>query len=197
MSLVQIRIKDAVFSRMLEIVLSENKISVEKTDSVKAKIPDGCQIVITDLECANNEVRHFDKTVFILKNGETPLPDTRFLYRPFLIDTFVFEITKALFSEEAKAPPSLTVDKNHKTVRYGNTSVSLTETELKLLLLLYENRNQTVLSEDIVQTVFGGRPVENSNVAAVYVNYLRKKLDERFGKKFIFSVRGKGYMLKG
>ena len=197
MPLVQIRMKDRVFSRMLEIVLLENSILSEVTDIAKAKIPDGCLLVITDLQCVSEEVQRFENTVFIVKSGEA-LPEGRSGFRrPFLIEGFISEITKLLFSEEkTEAPPSLTVDKKHRVARYGRLSVPLTETELKLLVLLYENRGKTVLYEDITQRVWDGRTAENSNVSAVYVNYLRKKLDEKFGKRFIFSVRGKGYVLK-
>ena len=67
---------------------------------------------------------------------------------------------------------------------------------MKLLSLLYENKGKAVTSEEIIQRVFDGKTVENSNAAAVYVNYLRKKLDKRIGKMLIYSVRGVGYMLK-
>ena len=197
MPLVQIRMKDRVFSRMLEIVLLENNISSEVTDTLKSKIPEDALLIITDPQCAGEDIKGFENTVFIIKGNETAPDGVLSFRRPFLIDSFVSEIAKLLFSEEkTESPPTLTVDKKHRSARYGKMSALLTETELKLLLLLYENRGKTVLCEEIVQKVFDGRTVENSNVAAVYVNYLRKKLDEKFGKRFIFSVRGKGYMLK-
>lgn len=197
MPLVQIRQKDRVFARMLEIVLFENNISSEITSEAKAKIPEDTLLVITDLQCAGEDVRDFENTVFTVKCDESAPSGKPCLRRPFLTETFIKEIKGLLFPEEKhESPPTLTVDKKHRVARYGKLSATLTETELKLLMLLYENRGKTVLCEEIVQKVFGGRTVENSNVAAVYVNYLRKKLDEKFGKKFIFSVRGKGYMLK-
>jgi hypothetical protein len=189
--------KDRVFARMLEIVLLENNVSSEVTDTSRAKIPEDTLLVITDTECGIGEADAFENTVFITKGSETPPAEKRSFHRPFLMDAFVSEINKLLFTEEsADSPPTLTVDKKHKTAKYGRLSVSLTETELKLLLLLYENKGQTVLYSEIIQNVFGGRTAENSNVPAVYVNYLRKKLDEKFGKRLIFSVRGKGYTLK-
>ena len=36
----------------------------------------------------------------------------------------------------------------------------------------------------------------DSNVVDVYVRYLRSKLDERFGQKYIHTVRGVGYVAK-
>ncbi len=199
MSLVQIRMKDRVFARMLTIVLLENNVSSAVTVDRDAKIPEDCVLIITDSDCACRDVLRFEKTFFIGRQGETSPDGVIFYQRPILIDSFVADVKAALFSEEKpmEAPPSLTVDKKRGVARYGKLSVSLTETEMKLLLLLYENKGKAVTNEEIVQRVFDGKTVENSNVAAVYVNYLRKKLDERIGKKLIYSVRGVGYMLAG
>ncbi len=198
MSLVQIRMRDGVFARMLEIVLLENKVTSEVTSDKDAKIPEDCSLVITDTHCASRDVHRFEKTFFVVKSDETPPEGVSFYKRPFLIDSFAADVTSALFSEKKPTDTVqiLTVDKKRGVARYGKTSVSLTETEMKLLLLLYENKDTAVTNAEIVQRVFDGKTVENSNVAAVYVNYLRKKLDERIGKRLIYSVRGIGYMLK-
>ena len=197
MPLVQIRMKDRVLSRMLKIVLLENKIPSEVTCDEKAQVSDGCSLIVTDISCASAEVLRFETVFFVIKDKEE-IPEGKTVFRrPFLIDTFISEVQKSLFSEhEEKAAPSLSIDKKHNFARYGSVSVKLTETEMKLLTLLYENKGETVTNEEITKRIWGGRTVENSNVSAVYVNYLRKKLDERLGKRFIFSVRGKGYVLK-
>jgi len=36
-----------------------------------------------------------------------------------------------------------------------------------------------------------------TNVVDVYINYLRKKIDEGFSPKLIHTVRGVGYELRG
>lgn len=198
MSLVQIRMKDRVFARMLEIVLLENSVSSTVTENRDAEIPKDCVLIITDSDCATRDVLRFGKTFFIGRQGEVSPNGVSFYKKPILIDGFVADVKAALFSEEkpTEAAEKLTVDKKHGVARYGKLSVSLTETEMKLLLLLYENKGAAVTNEEIVKRVFDGKTVENSNVAAVYVNYLRKKLDERIGKKLIYAVRGVGYILK-
>ena len=35
-----------------------------------------------------------------------------------------------------------------------------------------------------------------TNVVDVYIRYLRSKIDERFGVKFIHTVRGVGYVFR-
>ncbi len=199
MSLVQIRMRDRVFARMLEIILLENKVFSDVTASKDAKIPDGCSLIITDTHCASRDVLRFEKTFFIVKGEEAPPEGVSFYKRPFLIDDLAKDVTAALFSKERATDTvvSLTIDKKRGVARYGKTAVSLTETEMKLLALLYENKGKAVTCEEIARRVFDGKTVENSNAAAVYVNYLRKKLDDRIGKKLIYSVRGVGYMLVG
>ena len=88
------------------------------------------------------------------------------------------------------------IDKKRLTVFIAGEKVRLTEKELKLFSLLYENRDKAVSDSEIVEKVFGSETVSGSNIAAVYVNYLRKKLDERLGKRMIYRVRGEGYLLK-
>ena len=36
----------------------------------------------------------------------------------------------------------------------------------------------------------------DTNVVDVYIRYLRSKLDEPFGQKYIHTVRGVGYVVK-
>ncbi len=197
MPLVQIRMRDRVFARMLQAVLLENSVSSDVTANRDAKLSEDCALIITDLHCAPRDLTQFEKTFFVVKNGENAPDGAVFYKRPFLIDDLIADVSSALFSEEkpTDTAPSLTIDKKRSIARYGKLSASLTETEMKLLLLLYENRGKTVTNEKIVQRVFDGKTVANSNVSAVYVSYLRKKLDERIGKKLIYSVRGIGYVL--
>ena len=36
-----------------------------------------------------------------------------------------------------------------------------------------------------------------SNVVDVYIRFLRKKIDDKYDKKLIHTIRGSGYMIKG
>lgn len=194
MSLVQLRLSDAVFKRTLEILLTENGITPSVADSARAKIPDGCACVITDLKSADREVMRFENTFFICGVGDVA-PEGRAVFkRPFPLDAFVLTVLETL-SAPPKAP-TVSLDARKSTVRIGRLSVPLTEKEFALFSLLYEKSGETVTDGEIVLRVFGGKTVPGSNIAAVYVSYLRKKLDERLGRRIIFSVRGKGYCLR-
>ena len=198
MPLVQIRMKDRVLARTLEILLAEKKVSVSVTDKKETEMPESTDLVITDLASADRDTLRFESTVFICGRDETP-PENRLSFkRPFLTDAFLSETLGMIFSEEKEVTKTtaISIDKRRKAVRLGKITVPLTDKEFLLFTLLYEKKEKVVTNEEITATVFEGKTVENSNVSAVYVNYLRKKLDERLGKPLIFSVRGKGYMLK-
>lgn len=127
---------------------------------------------------------------------EKPSGDIRYLHRPFLeaeLFSAVAELTGAV-GEEKKS--GIRIDKRRSFVYFEGERIALTEKELKLFALLLQHRGTAVSDEEIVEKVFDGETVQGSNIAAVYVNYLRKKIDERIGKKVIHRVRGQGYMFK-
>ena len=74
--------------------------------------------------------------------------------------------------------------------------VELTHKEYELLKYLVENK-RTVLSRDqILQTVWGYDYIGDTNVVDVYISYLRSKIDDKFGEKYIYTTRGVGYAIR-
>ncbi len=47
-----------------------------------------------------------------------------------------------------------------------------------------------------MNTVCGYDYMGETNIIDVYVRYIRSKIDDRFGIKFISTVRGVGYVIK-
>ncbi len=90
----------------------------------------------------------------------------------------------------------LSINKRSGTVIFCGERIKLTEKELALLTLLYENCGKTVSDSEIVKRIWHNETVFDSNIAAVYIKYLRSKLDEKAGRRFIYRVRGTGYVLK-
>ena len=74
--------------------------------------------------------------------------------------------------------------------------VELTHKEYELLLYLVENKNHVLSRDQILQQFWGYDYFGNTNVVDVYVSYLRTKIDDRFGKKFIHTKRGVGYVVR-
>ena len=61
-----------------------------------------------------------------------------------------------------------------------------------------QRKGQAVSFATILDRVWNSdyRGSEDSNVVAVYVTYLRKKVDKPFGSNLIQTVRGMGYVLR-
>ena len=85
---------------------------------------------------------------------------------------------------------------NRYEVKVKDQTVDLTKKEYLLLEFLLRNK-RTVLSRDqILQKVWGYDYVGDTNVVDVYIRYLRAKIDEKFGEKYIYTMRGVGYVIK-
>ena len=90
----------------------------------------------------------------------------------------------------------LVLDPVRRQVRRGALSLTLTEREYQLLLLLLRHRGEVVSREHILRAIWtDGGGAASSNVIEVYVRYLRQKLEQNGGRRLIHTVRGQGYSL--
>ena len=78
----------------------------------------------------------------------------------------------------------------------GNTKVSLTKKEYDLLEYLVRNKRVVLTREQILSNVWGYDYAGDTNVVDVYVRYLRSKIDDKFGERYIHTMRGIGYVVK-
>lgn len=90
----------------------------------------------------------------------------------------------------------LIMNLDSKEVFRGGNGISLTAKEFQLLEYLVRNRNKVVSRADIALNVWDIDFDTKTNVIDVYVNFLRKKLDNDFEKKIIYTQVGVGYILK-
>ena len=74
--------------------------------------------------------------------------------------------------------------------------VELTHKEYSLLKYLVENKRNVLSRDQILQTVWGYDYIGDTNVVDVYISYLRSKIDDRFGEKYIYTTRGVGYAIR-
>ena len=77
----------------------------------------------------------------------------------------------------------------------GARSIELTATEFDLLQHFLRHPRQVLTREQLLDAVWGGEP-ESDNVVAVYIGYLRQKLEEAGEPRLLHTVRGAGYTLK-
>jgi DNA-binding response OmpR family regulator len=87
----------------------------------------------------------------------------------------------------------LTLDCVQRTVKRGGKSIELTPKEFSLLEYFMRNAGRRITRNMIIEYVWKLSPDTMTNVVDVYVNYLRKKIDDGAHVKLIHTVRGVGY----
>jgi DNA-binding response OmpR family regulator len=90
----------------------------------------------------------------------------------------------------------LTIDPVDHRVTVDGQSLSLTATEYRLLEYLVRRADSIVTREQLAEYVWGGDYDPFSNLADVYVGYVRRKLQSALPRPLIHTVRGLGYILK-
>jgi two-component system response regulator MprA len=77
----------------------------------------------------------------------------------------------------------------------GQRSMTLTATEFDLLQHFMRHPRQVLTREQLLRQVWKDEP-ESDNVVAVYVGYLRQKLEDGGEPRLLHTVRGAGYALR-
>ena len=83
-----------------------------------------------------------------------------------------------------------------KEVHRNGVEIMLTAREFKLLEYLLKNKNRVVSRTSILENVWEVAFDLGTNVIDVYINYLRKKIEQGFSSKIIKTVIGMGYVIK-
>ncbi len=128
-----------------------------------------------------------------------------YITKPFAIEELLARI-RASFRKKAgysnhNAQQELVVgelrlDPKRREVRVRDNLVNLTKREFDLLNYLMENKNIVLSREIILERIWGYDFIGENNAVDVYIRYLRSKIEEPFGLKFIHTVRGVGYVIK-
>jgi DNA-binding response OmpR family regulator len=90
----------------------------------------------------------------------------------------------------------IVLDPRDHLVTVDGSPIGLTATEYRLLEYLLRRAESIVSRDQLAEHVWGGDYDPFSNVADVYIGYLRRKLQPFGADHFIRTVRGLGYMLK-
>ena len=87
----------------------------------------------------------------------------------------------------------LELDYLHRTIHRAGRLIDLTPKEFALLEYFMRNPGRRITRNMIIEHVWKLSPDTMTNVVDVYVNYLRKKIDEGAKVKLIRTIRGVGY----
>ncbi|MET8629643.1 response regulator transcription factor [Kitasatospora sp. NPDC004669] len=124
-----------------------------------------------------------------------------YLVKPFALDELTARL-RALLRRSAPAPeePSyqfadLVVDPVTRTGTRGERPVDFSRTEFALLEVLLRHPGQVLPREVIMERVWGSDFGPDSNSLAVYVGYLRRKLEAGGEPRLVHTVHGVGYKL--
>jgi DNA-binding response OmpR family regulator len=123
-----------------------------------------------------------------------------YLTKPFSFLVLVARL-RALIRRGAPARPTvlqagdLALDPARRTVRRDGAEIVLTPREFGVLHFLMRHRGDVVSKSAILESVWDAHYEGDANVVEVYVGYLRRKIDQPFGRHAIETVRGMGYRL--
>jgi two-component system copper resistance phosphate regulon response regulator CusR len=90
----------------------------------------------------------------------------------------------------------LIIDSASHRVSRANQEIVLTAKEYAMLEYLAQRKGQLVSRADIATHVWDESFDPFSNAIEVYMNRLRKKIDERHSSKLLHTRRGEGYILE-
>jgi len=90
----------------------------------------------------------------------------------------------------------LTLNPQTREVHRGARLVELTKIEFDLLELFLHHPRQVLTRDQILDLVWGYNFDSGTNSLAVYIGYLRRKLEEDNKARLIQTVRGVGYALR-
>jgi two-component system OmpR family response regulator len=82
----------------------------------------------------------------------------------------------------------------HEVARAGQR-IDLTAREFAVLEFLLRKAGQVVTRTELLDHVWDQNYEGSTNIVDVYVGYLRRKLEEPFGRPLIRTVRGAGYVV--
>jgi DNA-binding response OmpR family regulator len=125
-----------------------------------------------------------------------------YLTKPFAFEELLARIRALLRrTRPAAGEPSLrftdlTLDPAARQSWRGSRAVELTAREFDLLVLFLRHPGQVLTRDVIYEAVWGYDFGGESNLADVYVRYLRNKLEAGGEPRLIQTVRGVGYVLR-
>ncbi|HET8524627.1 MAG TPA: response regulator [Thermomicrobiales bacterium] len=91
----------------------------------------------------------------------------------------------------------VTVDLTRHIVTKGEREIHLTPTEFDLLRVLATNADKVLTHRQLLERAWGGYAADNSQQLRVYINYLRRKLeDDSSQPRWLVTEPGVGYRLR-
>jgi two-component system response regulator MprA len=153
-----------------------------------------------------------DRTPILMLTARVETPDRvagldagadDYLPKPFELDELLARL-RALLRRTSPEPDArrtlrlgeLAVDPAARRVWWQSTEITLSKTEFDLLELLVRNAGIVLDRATIYQRIWGYEFGSDSKNLAVYIGYLRRKLEQAGATELIHTVRGVGYSVR-
>lgn len=125
-----------------------------------------------------------------------------YLSKPFAFEEFLARIRALLRKKDVSLANrlecgDLTLDLLSRKVERNGRIVDLSNKEFALLEYLMRCQGRVVTRNMIAEHVWNLDFHTSTNVIEVYINYLRKKIDNESPVKLIRTLRGRGYQIGG
>jgi two-component system, OmpR family, response regulator len=176
------------FDLMLLDLMLPGRAGLEVLASVRAKRPELPVIVITALGQKQDVIEGLNRGA------------DDYITKPFDLDELLARVRAQLRRPAQRNPTRLTVgdielDLQSREVDRAGSSIRLSTREFELLVYLMRHPNQVLSREQILSAVWGYDFDPGTNVLSVYINYLRRKLEESGSPAPIETVRSAGFRL--
>jgi two-component system, OmpR family, response regulator len=124
-----------------------------------------------------------------------------YLVKPFDFGELVARVRALLRRGTPERPAVLTagdleLDPATRTVIRAGRLVALSAREFAIVEYLLRRAGEVVSRSDLLEHVWDRNFEGSTNVVDVYVGYLRRKLEDPFGRPLIRTVRGAGYVIE-
>lgn len=212
-------------ARLLQLTLTEEGFTTATENNGKRAyeriVQESFELVLLDVMLPGmngmeicRRVRKISDVPIIMLTGQNEVSDkvegldlgaNDYVTKPFSLDELLARVRGVLRRHNEKireanvkryVVKNMIISPERYSVTVNDEPVELTHKEYELLLYLVENKPNVLNRDQILQRVWGYDYMGNTNVVDVYISYLRSKIDDRFGEKYIHTARGVGYAIR-